>query len=171
MGHKYITLKSTGRKARLDGSQLVAVVGLGFARPGYQGVYRHPEIHFRTLDTDGATNICGPDISMRFQTHAMGSTDNPQYDRQGPRGFLAMGSGEWVGCYGGEIKARFQYSVHGKALARIVALVDRAREVTRHNGDRRYRGCELLRLLVGLRRCGVEIRIYNEQHERRRIAA
>jgi hypothetical protein len=164
-----VVLKARGRRARLGKQPLVATVGLGFADRGYQGaLYRHPELYFGTLDANGETSLCGPRVSLRFQTHVVGSTDtNGAYDHPGPRGFLRCDDRKWVGCYGPSIRAEYGYSGHMRTITRIIALIERAREVTRTGrGD-----CELLSLIIGLQRCGVEIRIHRPDAVRLRSVA
>lgn len=165
MGHtSYVVLPARGRRAQIGQCPVVVTVSLGFARPGFAGlVTRHPEVQFAALLADGTTSAMG--VVMTFQTHAVGTSANDG-DRRGPGGFLRMGSGEWVGCYGAEIRANLEYPCHETRLARVVALVGRARDraprIARQDSCIRRTGCDLLALLTGLQRCGVEVRVYHE---------
>lgn len=170
MGHtSYVVLPARGKRARIGASPLVVTVSLGYARPGFAGlVTRHPEVQFHTLGSDGATSRL--DVTMVFQTHAVGTSDYDG-DRRGPGGFLSMGSGQWVGCYGAEIRSQLGYPIHESRLARIVALVGRARDraprIAKNDSCIRRTGCDLLALLTGLQRCGVEVRVYREGRRER----
>jgi hypothetical protein len=171
---RYVVLPAKGRKARIGKRAVVVTVGLGFAKRGYGGaVYRRPEVQFSTIGADG--EVAYGRVTMGFQTHiaGMGSDASP-HDKRGPGGFLRMGSGEWVGCYGGDITSEFSYPGHAATLCRVLDLVNRAREVrltpSRHGSSR---GCDLLALLIGLQRIGVEVRIQREGRVRylERLAA
>ncbi len=164
MGHikseRDVVLPAQGRRAKIRGRAAVVEVSLGFATPGGfdNAVYRHPEVRFGTIAADGTVSHAGPRVTMRFQTHATGLGDAMR-DRRGPGGFLRMGSGQWSGGYGAEIRADFGSELASAELARVLALVTRARAAGPTWGTK---GCELLQLLVGLRRIGVEVRIQRQ---------
>ncbi len=165
-----VVLPAKGRRAKLRGAPLVAVIGMGFGEHSmFGGTYRKPEVLFRTLDKNGETSFCGPQIELLFQSHVVGSVGNGHLDRKGPRGFLSTAKGPWTPSYGGTIKARCHYSGDSKELSQIIRLIDKAREVTR--ATRRgcdFKECDLLRLIIGLQRCGVEIWIHNETVDAKR---
>lgn len=164
-----VVLAPKGRRARLGRRPLVALVSLGVAEDSVfrlGGIYRHPEVDLRTIADDGELSIGGPRVTMRFQSHIVGSSGNEHLDRPGPRGFLAAERGPWVGAYGAELRASYRSQYDGREIARLMALVARARE----EAPRGCKGCELLRLLVGLRRCGVEVRIWSKTLDAKRAA-
>lgn len=171
MGHKTrserdVVLPALGRRPKIHGRAVVATVSLGFATPGGfdNAVYRHPEVSFGTVDADGTQTYSGPKVVLRFQTHAIGMGYGPG-DRMGPQGFLRMGSGRWAPCYGCDVRAGFGSPMARAELARVTELVSRAQDKAPTWGTK---GCELLQLLVGLRRIGVEVRIHRQPARERR---
>ncbi len=150
-----VVLQAKGRRAKCGKSPIVAIVSLGYNEGvSYEGAqFRHPELSLRTLDTDGETSICGLNVTMRFQSHVV----HRGADTVGSRGFLATAKGPWVHSYGGELRARYTSQYSGKEITRMIALIDRAREAARIAGR-----CQLLQLVIGLQRCGVEVRVYSD---------
>lgn len=151
-----VVLKPQGRIAKHGKRRIVVSVDLGYPDINRYGTYRHPMVHFRTVDDNGETSLCGLRVDMKFQSHAVDSTDHPDTGRSRSRGFLRPNHGLWVSCYGsGELRGDFRYHGDGKEITKIIALVNRARKC------RPRTDCELLALLVGLRRCGVEVRVWS----------
>ncbi len=151
-----VVLRAKGRVAKLGNARIVACVGLGYneGRSYENQQFRHPELTLRTVDSDGETNICGLNVTLRFQSHVV----NRGADVVGSRGFLAAFKGPWVHAYGGDLQAKYSYHHDGKMISRMIALIDRARKAAPRNSGR----CQLLHLISGLQRCGVEVRVWSE---------
>lgn len=166
----WVTLRPLGRIARYNRAPICVEVSQGYAErsclPDSPSYYAKPEVRFRTLNERGEiTTYGGLDVNVTFQRHTMRPAD--PYDRKGPGGCLTLVEhGPWTGAYGCGIESPLRYQGHGKAIARVCDLVDRARDAAPPNTTRL--GCDLTTLLVGLRRIGVEVRIYSKRIENRR---
>lgn len=162
-----VVLAPKGRRARFERRPIVAIVSLGVVEGNmFGGTYRHPELDLRTLGSNGETSFSGPRVTIRFQTHVVGSCGHGELDRRGPSGFLAAACGPWVGSYAAQLRAPYEGKWDARELTRMLSLVDRAREA----GPRVTRGCELLRLIIGLQRCGVEVRVWSKTLDEKRVA-
>jgi hypothetical protein len=89
------------------------------------------------------------DVTIRFQTSKLYNVG----EKPGPRGFLAY-EGTWSHCYGTTLKS--DYATHdARKLQRALRLIDRARAKAPNVR------CELLSLMIGLQRCGVEVQVWS----------
>jgi hypothetical protein len=172
----YVTLRARGRIARYHGSPICVEVSQGWGEPtllsGAPKCYAHPEVRFRTINSAGETSAYGGlDVTLRFQKHT--HRDSDQYSRKGPSGCMAPSEpdpGPWSCAYACSIEAPLKYPAHHKAVARVMELVTRAGSNVYEHGPRALQqlDCELATLIVGLRRIGVEVRIYSKRVERLR---
>jgi hypothetical protein len=163
-----VTLAPRGRVARMDGAPLVALVDLGFgSRNQYDGSqYRHPIVKICTLEkatyNDGKT-VIEPNTYRRIMIRFQCDTGR-KFDGQAiARGFMSPRDGHvWSRCYGGEISCDGMGDYQIDRLAKVTALIRRARDKYRDQDHRRrYTGCDLLDLILSLQFVGVEIRIKN----------
>jgi hypothetical protein len=168
----WVTLKALGRVARYQKSPVIAEVGLGWSERNQfsGGHYRHPEIRFGYHSDKEwhERGFVGLDVRLTLQAH----TREDQLDRKGPQGFLTHHERrtEWTGCYSGKLTADYDGCIDAKALQAVLKLIDRARDLRPGSAwDRKLRRdrpeCALLQLIVGLRRAGVEVRVYSKRIE------
>lgn len=126
---------------------------------GTHGAYQHPVLAIGLADKDGEISYTGHRINVMFQRNASAKAND--YD-QLMRGFL--GDGYAGHCYAGSVELRLD---NLDTATKLQAIVARASEAGRKAGL--STGCQLMRLIVGLRKIGVEVRIYNKAIADRRI--
>lgn len=156
----------------VNGHPIIAVIT--FQR-GIDPDYCHPHVEIGrarrageyTDDNAGDFTWRGKTLTLRYQMHRYEHvcpfTRKPREEYAPPsRGFLAP-AGKWSRAYAGDMEMRLDE--FGRDGARMIALVHRAMEAGTMQGRGSKAPCpdELTVLVVGLRRCGVEIRVYNER--------
>lgn len=151
------------RPPRLNGGprrRLVALVDTAAESMDHQG-FAFPVVEFATVDDDAAEpNRIG--VSVRFQRddqrHRIGTLP-----RKGLRGFMGGygASRQWTPCYAPELRASLDRFDAMHVMTSIAKLLERAKQATHDHAPRALRAldCDLLTLIDGLRRIGVEIRI------------
>jgi hypothetical protein len=149
------------------------VVELSVWEPGHER-YDHPLLRFRIVDAEG-TPLYGDDVEIRFQRHGKGRSDlfnSPLNDSSDPLhylgGFMALRRGVWSYCYAAELRSKLEY--RAPFARRVIDIYERAREAAREGAPAALHRshCELMLLVRGLRRIGVEIRIWSDPLRRKR---
>lgn len=159
-----LVLRPRGKVARINRKPIVARVTFG----SHDGHYCHPTIEIghpadSDKDPDWKEFAWYPEpVSVRYQMHRANADDKAigGYEDRLARGFVAPSDAEWIGPYGGDITGRVSAPAF---LCKVIALIERAHEAATSvaRGSKAYCPEEFTSLVVGLRRIGVEVRIYN----------
>lgn len=137
--------------------------------PRGDGSYNHPEIVIGPLDpSDGDDGRMMRPFEITFQRHNRWATQGDPYPskRKTVAGFMGERGAQWVGCYAARLTVRVEDLQNGYAK-HAASILERARKAVRAPASRTlsnqlYRvDCELLTLIVGLRRIGITVQIYS----------
>ena len=148
------------RRCRIAGAPVVAIVSLGY--PSHDGRYRFPEVDIGTAYHDDIADAAGvrPMGRIKFQSHSFnGDGFRPS------KGFLRADG--YSRAYGGAMTVDVNYPSQRRAATKLLALLDRAQAATHNRSGGRLPDDDLLRLVLGLRLIGVEVRVYRDQPARR----
>ena len=138
--------------------RIVATVDLYKIREKFD----HPVIAIAAI---GSSDSALFTVNVKWQRHAL-TDDDRDHDRDQSRGFMATGTGRAnlrSTAYGEEIQARADSRGF---LRRVLDLLDRGEELLgewRNAHPKARTACRLLNVVLGLRLCGVEVRISNPE--------
>lgn len=153
-----VTLTERGRSARWRKAyRIVAEVTMGTTEYGYA----HPTLSLVAINASDPSDYIGKSdrtVEIRFQQSRVHGEPLSGHV-PGHRGFLAQGNGQWSVAYAPKIVGCYvQWGSSREYLRKCIDLLDRAGEVMLPHRVQ----CDLMRMILGLRAIGVEIRIWNE---------